>query len=290
MFGFGRKTNQRRSKAGRVAKRNKRHWRIRERLTTAWQWCLPHLRHSYRLWPAALLAAVIALVAHGFATADRYRLREIAVPACQHVSQAALQSFLHSRVGQNIFTVDLAGEAQRLAKHPWVKTATVRRDLPGRLVVEVTEREPVAVLQLDQLYLVDSDGVPFKRRGKDDNDDLPLLTGFDRSSFETDEAAARRQARLMAEAVALLTAASHAPELTDVRLSEVRWDAVHGFSLITEDTATLILFGEGDYAAKLARLSAVARIAGDRLRRASFIDLAIDARVVVRGIHMGTDA
>ncbi|HPQ71326.1 MAG TPA: FtsQ-type POTRA domain-containing protein [bacterium] len=290
MFGFGRKTNQRRSKAGRVAKRNKRHWRIRERLATAWRWSLPHLRHSYRLWPAALLAVVIGLVAHGFATADRYRVREIAVPVCQHVSQAALQSFLHSRVGQNIFSVDLAGEAKRMVKHPWIKTATVRRDLPGRLVVEVTEREAVALLQLDQLYLIDSDGVPFKRRSKDDANDLPLLTGFDRSSFESDEAAARRQARLMAEAVALLTAASHTPELAAVRISEVRWDAVRGFSLITEDTATLILFGEGDYAAKLARLSAVARSVGERLRRASFIDLAIDARVVVRGIHMGTDA
>lgn len=286
---FKTKTNQRRSKAGRVAKRNKRHWMIRERLSAVGRFLLPRLRHSYRLWPALLLAAMVALVSHGFSHADRYRVREINVPVCQHVTQAALQSFLHSRVGQNIFSVDLDGEARRLIEHPWIKTATVRRDLPGQLVVEVTEREAVAILQIDQLYLVDRDGVPFKRRSKEDGKVLPLLTGFDRSSFESGEAAARRQARLIAEAVALLAAAANTDELPAGRISEVSWDAVRGFSLITEENATRILFGEGDYEAKLRRYSAVAQMVGGRLQRATFIDLAIGGHVVVRGINEGTD-
>jgi len=50
-----------------------------------------------------------------------------------------------------------------MAAHPWVDQVHVARRFPRSLAVSVKEHDPVALVALGDLYLVDSDGRPFKK-------------------------------------------------------------------------------------------------------------------------------
>jgi cell division protein FtsQ len=67
-----------------------------------------------------------------------------------------------------------------MLKLGWVKDARISRRLPDTLVVDIVERDPVAVWQHDgQLHLIDVQGVVLQSVATDDMPDLPLVVGPD---------------------------------------------------------------------------------------------------------------
>jgi cell division protein FtsQ len=74
--------------------------------------------------------------------------------------------------------------ATRVAAHPEIQTAIVRRQLPGTLVVEVTERVPVALVQAsDGFRVYDERGVVLPIDPSSVGVDAPVLTQRDTASL-----------------------------------------------------------------------------------------------------------
>jgi cell division protein FtsQ len=253
-------------------------------------WAKPRLRESWRLWPMALFAALVGLVWHQMHHADYFRLARIDVPTCQHVDKNDLLGFLHTRLGQNIFSIDLDLLAQRVVSYPWVKSAVVRRQLPNRLVVGITERRAIALLHSDRSYLVDEDGVAFKHVEEGDPVDLPVFTGFSIAAFAAGGATAQREAERLAGAAQLMRLCQRLGVFEEQAISEIRYDLLTGYSLITTDAGLIVRFGHGDYEAKIKNFQRVARSLDARLSQVRMVDLAVDGRVVVRGLRKGTGA
>lgn len=283
------KQNRRKS-TGRKRRRNKRRVAIRQRLEGWEQKLAPHLSGAWRLWPLVMVALLVVLAWSHFMQADRYRVRSIDLPVCQHLTRAALLEYLHARPGQNIFTVDLNQAAQRLYKHPWIGAAVVRRELPDNLVVELTEREAVALLKLDKLYLVDSDGEPFKDVEDGDPIDLPLITGFDPGGFVPETLEGKRNAALLTEAVGILACCEKVGRLPQEQISEIRYDRINGFSVTTVERGMRLHLGIGQYPQKLKRYAVVAQRLQQRLDQVRQMDLALSGRVIVRGLEKGPGA
>jgi cell division protein FtsQ len=66
----------------------------------------------------------------------------------------------------------------RLLTLPWVKDAVVALALPAQIHVGLTEREPVALWQVDRkLSVIDSDGDIVKGVNPAEFGDLPILVG-----------------------------------------------------------------------------------------------------------------
>lgn len=63
--------------------------------------------------------------------------------------------------GEPILSLDLAVARDELEASPWIRSVRVRRDLPGRVVIEVDERRPLAwFMGSDARFrVIDSDGV-----------------------------------------------------------------------------------------------------------------------------------
>lgn len=260
-------------------------------LCPAAQWCGAALKtHAWRAWPAVVLLVIGLTVWHQTRYADHFRLAEIDIQTEEQVSREELLNFLHTRLGQNVFTVDLKEVAQRVVSHPWVEAATVRRELPDRMVVEIRERRAVALLHAGSLYLVDERGVVFKRRGPDDPVDLPVLTGFRSDSFAAGGSSASHQAARVAEAVRLLQLGGETGVFPEERISEIGFDTVSGFSLTTTESGMLVHFGYGDYESKLHHYELVAEHLGAQMEQVRVVDLAVAGKVVVRGLRKGSGA
>ena len=247
-------------------------------------WLRIYLPQSWRLWPLLVVALLVGIVWSQFRHSDTFRLTEIRISSCKQVADAELRRYLHMRVGQNVFSIDLEQEAERVVSHPWVRGAVVTRELPNRVVIDVVERRPVALLKVNHLYLVDDTGRVFKRLENGDPSDLPIVTGFSAEAFHAGGATAARQARRIRDAVKLIATAQESGALGADDISEVRYDLVSGFSLITNDVGLTIRFGFGDYETKLQAFRAVAQRLKASLAKARVVDLAVPGRVVVRGL------
>ena len=93
--------------------------------------------------------------------------------------------------GMNIWNIDPAAIEKKIAKHPWVRRVLVRREFPRRVVIDVEERTPKAIVAMRKLYYVDADGVVFKEVGPGESVKFP---DAHRTPPEGNCAATRRRA------------------------------------------------------------------------------------------------
>ena len=109
-------------------------------------------------------------------------LKDVRFEGCQHVTPQELMKLAGVKKGMNIFDLNLEKVAQRLKGNPWVKEVKIKRVFPHRLQISIKERIPVALAYHKRLLLVDNEGVLFKEVERDDDIDMPVITGL--SSFK----------------------------------------------------------------------------------------------------------
>jgi cell division protein FtsQ len=207
---------------------------------------------------AGLLAASVAVALAARAgwqwatTTPRLALTQIAVRGQAHATEAELLKLGPIVAGTNLLTLDAAALERALGAHPWVSAVTVTREFPSRLVVEVVEHRPRALLALGELYLLDEAGIPFKRLTVGDSSDLPLVTGVER-----EELLAKKQSTLtrLLQAVQVIEAYGRSATGARDALSEVHLSP-DGVTLTTSGGQEIRL-GESPVEAALARLDAV---------------------------------
>ena len=124
-------------------------------------------------------------------TGKAFALREVRLEGAVHLTREDVIRLSLLHVGENLFRLDAPRVAESVRRSPWVKSALVRRVLPGTLLVEVTERTAVALWSDGTLYFVSAEGEIFKPVEPGDNVDLPIITsetseiGKDRAVLET---------------------------------------------------------------------------------------------------------
>ena len=213
--------------------------------------------------------AVLALVAWGGEQAvrhviasPRFALREVRVGASQRVAREDVLELAGVAEGDKLLSIDTDLVAARVAAHPWVASARVRRELPSVLAIDVVERHAAAVAVLGGLYLIDDSGRPFKRATLEEAEGLVLLTGLTRNQYATlrdaSEAAFREALQILDEyGVAEPGAGAGAKPPARPALSEIHIDPRYGFSLLLDDGGGEIRLGRGDYPDKLERFDRI---------------------------------
>lgn len=224
------------------------------------------------------LLAFLMVYAYNFALcADYFQLKHVTVRGCKRIGEEEIRALAGISLPLNILTANLEKMERAIEKNPWVRNASVGREFPDRLVIEVTERSAAALLKKGgDLYIVDRDGVVFKKFETGDSADVPVLTGFYRNGDLKDDLLGKTFAFLD-----YLSASDHFPRIWNV--SEIYVDDVHDFSVMTDNHLFLNL-GFEEYDKKLRRLKKVmADLARRGLEgRTLTIDLVDPSRVVVR--------
>src|SRR5207245_1083153 len=86
----------------------------------------------------------------------------------------------------------------RVRRAPWGAEATVARTLPDTLRVEIRERAPLALAELDRLYLMDGDGSLIDLYGpRTAGFDLPIVRGLAGTTGDARRERAQRAGALL---------------------------------------------------------------------------------------------
>lgn len=99
-------------------------------------------------WESGAVARVLAMRTELARLLERHldlRIRTVETIGRVRTDRSELVRTLASLEGQYILTVDLDAVRERLRDLPWVRRASLRRLLPGTLLVELEEREPAAI-------------------------------------------------------------------------------------------------------------------------------------------------
>jgi len=141
---------------------------------------------------------------------ELFAIRSVRLEGARWLTQGEVEGLLDIAPGTPLWE-DRDPWLERVRAHPLIRGAEIRRRLPGTLVVQVQEREPVALLPTPALEPVDAMGETLPLDPSLHRLDLPLLGA--------DFAGSRPARPLTPEALAAL-----ATELA--RLSEVEPDLV----------------------------------------------------------------
>jgi cell division protein FtsQ len=202
------------------------------------------------------------------------RFTTLRVEGHQRASEVALRHLADLTPGEPLLLLDLDAAAAGVARHPWVAQVEVRRVLPDTVVLHVRERQVRALLLLDQLYMVDTEGRPFRRADASDLDH-PVITGIPSRIVDTEPALARR---IVQDALGILDGSAGRAGLREHDISEVRFDAESGYTVALRNGGEVLLGFQG--ASVLHRLDTLASRGVD-LSRPLRIDLGSPSSAVV---------
>ena len=183
-----------------------------------------------------------------------FRVRQIEVTGCQKISRESLLSLASIEGMPNLFTLRLKEIARRLEAHPWIEGVRVEKAFPNKVLIEVEERKPMAILQLEDLYYVDAKGVVFSRVGEDDGYNYPFLTGLNRQAMEQESDESKR---LILSALELLWSVEKEKRFPLGDISEIHVDKVSGIQCFSKAEGIEVRMGWDRFAEKLQRLSLV---------------------------------
>jgi hypothetical protein len=193
-------------------------------------------------------------------------------------------------VGDNLLALDLARVKRDLELMPWIRAATIERALPQTLRLRVSEREPIAQVQVwrprrgtagyePTTYWLDAEGVVMAAQAgsapgaqpQAAADDLPLLNGIAAGGLRLGR---RMESDFVQGALLMLTAFESSPMFGLVEIQAVEPLGSQALRLLTRQS-NAVVFAHGNLEVQFHRWRAVYD-AGVRLQRAvATLDLSV---------------
>ncbi len=238
-------------------------------------------RSVARAFKVLLVVAMLPALAYGglrfyrvLVTTEYLAVKKISVAGAHRVSPDEAVELSGITEGENILSFKASEAVAGLKTNPWVTGASISRSLPGTVRIDITEREPVALVKLDGLYVMDTTGTVFKKYAVGDDLDLPVITGLTKEGL----AKGAGQKGLLE----LISTLRDRKGFNMERVSEINVDDVFGLSIYTLRDGVRLEVGADGFAEKLASFDKVLAARGGALNGIVAMDLNSSRAVVVR--------
>lgn len=219
------------------------------------------------LFVAALWTAYAKVMA-----SERLKVARVDVRGSQFLSEGEVRELLGPAVGENILGVDIESLKARLRVSPWVADATVRRALPDTLQVEIRERVPLALAEVDRLYLMDGEGELIEIYGpRTAAFDLPIVRGLLGVVAETRRDRAQRAGALLRDLGDL-----------GAEVSEVLVEDSGEIRAVLRGAGEVLRLGAPPFRRKLLSFLGLRKELHERCPDAEYFDLRFRGRIIAK--------
>lgn len=225
------------------------------------------------------LVGVVGYEAYGvLARATFLKLERIEVTTLKRLTRQDVLTQAGVNPGDDMLSIRLSRIGEQLAKNPWVEKVKVRRYFPHTLIIDIVEREPVAVVNMGYLYYLDKNGEIFKPLTVGDQLDYPVLTGITEEDMGKDPSGSKEALKNVLELIALLKGGT-VFALSDV--SEIHYDKGYGFTLFSAQGGVPVRLGSSDFSDKLMRFARIYKDLQAQMPNLQYIDLDYSDKIIV---------
>lgn len=180
---------------------------------------------------------------------DLLRVEKVNFSGNYRATDMSLRHLTNIRNGTYLWDVDLERAVRGVEKHPWVRTARIRRTFPNYLSISIQEHQPVAMVLGERLTYVNERGEQFLMANSSAVD-FPMITGVGK---EVRQAHPELPKAIVQEGVALLKNLEDQRLIASSEISELSFDRALGWTVYVENGARF-LFGLDNLPRQLARL------------------------------------
>ena len=112
-----------------------------------------------------------------------FNIKKIEISGTNRVLETDLLKLADLNCDKNIFGLNLFTIKKHITSHPWIQSASIKRDVSFNLFISIIEQEPIALVKIENLAdsLINTRGNPFKEYNpeKDRIENLPIISGLD---------------------------------------------------------------------------------------------------------------
>jgi cell division protein FtsQ len=282
---FGRK---RKPPAGRSPARKRRWSLVKKRISrwlepvrTALRWASVLIKVG---WPVAATVALAWAAIVAGSSSPIFTAAEVEVRGLRYLERDGLLLRAGLEPAPNLLAMSLNDVAARLLAEPWVERLKLERHLPNRLVVEVVEREVVAVVRTPGRagptdVLVDGEGVVLRAAEAGDRLRLPVVVG---ARGPAPRPGVRFTDPRVVSGLAVLQATEGVPLMGRRSLAMIDCTYADRIILKGRRSEAVVAVRGGHLERKFARLKTVAAELKRRHGSIRYIDLSFDRRVIVK--------
>ena len=213
---------------------------------------------------------------------------EVVVGATDRVDAGWVEKRLEPLHGRHVLSVRLDEVERRLADHPWIDTVEMRKELPGRLEVEIRQRRPVALSRTASaaVYLDASGRAIAEADGASQAAGLVIVEGLTEPRVEeaTKDSALAERALQLAPPGLTRRAIELAAEWSRLRpgetVSRVEILNPRTFRIHSDSLPFAVLLGDGRLDLPLARFDSVAKLVAESYPEVKSVDLRFSRQIV----------
>jgi cell division protein FtsQ len=105
-------------------------------------------------------------------------VKQIVFSGNRHLSDDELRTLAGVHPHDNLILLSSSTISRQLLKSPWIRSVSIRKDLPDTLSMTIREAEPFALLEMNKhLFLVDEQGKLLEELRENATPFLPVITG-----------------------------------------------------------------------------------------------------------------
>jgi len=216
---------------------------------------------------------------HAFSAVTLFSLKSIEVSTARHLTRDEILGLAGVAPGKDLLRMNLKRMGEHVLENPWVETVQINRYFPDGLSIAITEREPVAIINMGFIYYLDGKANIFKVLNQGDRLDYPIVTGFSAEELGNDPKGTREA---LQETCALLKILREKGAFILADVSEIHYDKGYGFTLFTASGALPVKIGSGDFSAKVERFARIYQDLMVQLPIIRYIDLDYSDKIIVK--------
>ncbi|OGP15757.1 MAG: hypothetical protein A2053_02345 [Deltaproteobacteria bacterium GWA2_50_8] len=209
-----------------------------------------------------------------------FDIREIIVSkSTPHLNEFDILKLTEVKIGDDLLTLSLSEMKEKMERYLWIKEVHLLKRYPHRLYIKVEEHQPMAVIDIDGLYLINKEGEIFKKMASTDPKNFPVITGMSQKGLQKNKLGSHVY---LSQALELLHVASREKIIREYGISEIHWDSTEGFTLYSMRPVTQIKIGKENFEKKFKKFAKAWPFIAITSDSPKIVDLTYERRVIVQ--------
>ena len=202
------------------------------------------------------------------------------------LSENNYRSLLNEITNRSIKEINLYEISSLIESHPYVKFARVSRHYPSEIIIEIVEREPIAIVNMEPMIFLDKNGFVLPIEGIQTNYNLPVMSNFNPEPqlYPIGELALSVKIK---EAIALISGIQTNYSALYDNLSELKISSSNEIELILSDIPTHIYLGNEKINSRIRTLIEFeSKLKPNRMSDFSYLDMRYDNQIIGKRRHL----